>query len=404
MRVSWRAGLVAIVIATATAGVTAASASGSPTAKPSKSTIALGWVGDTSSAQGSAGQATRAAVLAWAKWVNAHGGIVGHPVNVIAKDVGTDPAKTESTVKDLVENQHVVAFVGNAASSTDSVFKQYLIDQNIPIVGGQAYSTAMAGDQLFFPASAWVFTSVWMQPYAASKANADKMGLFWCSSNPACAGAVPLYSKDAKENNVTLVFDQKIDDSASDYTANCLAAKDASANSLAVAAGASQGTRVIQSCARQAYNPTYVVPASAYSDVLLKLAKAGTLKNLSVPSDSFLWFTNAGNKSSTAFKNYLAAMKQYAKGTTSGPSTTLGWVAGELFAAAGKGFGDTVTSADVLTGLYALNGETLDGLAPQPLTYTKGKPTTVNCFFLAALKGTKLQAVDGGKPACQPAT
>jgi len=407
MRVSWRLGLVtmAMVIAAATAGVTGASASGSPAAaKPTKSTIVLGWVGDTSSVQGSAGQDTRAAVLAWAKWINANGGVAGHPVNVIAKDVGTDPAKTESTVKDLVENQHVVAFVGNAASSTDSVYKQYLIDQNIPIVGGQAYSSAMANDQLLFPASPGVITSVWMQPYAASQANAKQLGLFWCSSNPACAGAVGLYKNFATDVGATLVFDQKIDDTASDYTANCLAAKSAPANSIAVAAGASQGTRIIQSCARQGYNPLYVVPASAYQDVLLKLAKAGTLKHLSVPSDTFLWFPNPGNKSSTSFKNYLAALKQYAKGTAPGPPSALGWISGQLFAAAGKNFGDTVTNEDVLTGLYALNGETLDGLAPQPLTYTKGKFTTVSCFFMAALKGTKLEAVDGGKPACKPAS
>ncbi len=73
-----------------------------------------------------------------------------------------------------------------------------------------------------------------------------------------------------------------------------------------------------------------------------------------------------------------------------------------MFAAVGKAFGDTVTNEDVLTGLYALNGETLDGLAPQPITYTKGEPTHLMCFFQAKLKGAKLVAMNGGKPSCQP--
>ncbi len=73
-----------------------------------------------------------------------------------------------------------------------------------------------------------------------------------------------------------------------------------------------------------------------------------------------------------------------------------------MLAAAGKSFGDTVTNEDVLTGLYALNGETLDGLAPQPITYTKGEPTHLMCFFQAKLQGTKLVAMNGGKPSCQP--
>ena len=158
--------------------------------------------------------------------------------------------------------------------------------------------------------------------------------------------------------------------------------------------GVSQGTRIIQSCARQGYNPLYVVPASAYQDVLLKLAKAGTLKHLSVPSDTFLWFPNVGNQSSTSFKNYQAALKQYAKGTAPGPPSALGWISGQLFAAAGKSFGDTVTNEDVLTGLYALNGETLDGLAPQPLTYTKGKFTSV---MEASSGGAEGQQAPGGQ-------
>jgi len=51
------------------------------------------------------------------------------------------------------------------------------------------------------------------------------------------------------------------------------------------------------------------------------------------------------------------------------------WIAGKLFEAVAKAgaLSPTSTSADVEKGLYALKGETLDGLS-SPLTYTAGQP------------------------------
>ena len=55
-----------------------------------------------------------------------------------------------------------------------------------------------------------------------------------------------------------------------------------------------------------------------------------------------------------------------------------------------------------MNGLYALQGETLGGLAPQPLTFTQGKGTEVTCYFLANIKNGKLTASNGAKPLCKP--
>ncbi len=313
----------AVVAAIVMSGMTSAVGTGAPSAKATKSAIKVGWIGTTSGINADSGQSSRAGILAWAKWVNANGGVAGHPVNVIAKDDANDPARALQAVQDLVENEGIVAFVGNASSATDAAFKDYLNSKNIPDVGGQGYSSAMAGNALYFPVTAWVFTSVWMGTKTVSQVGAKNLGLFWCSSNPACSAAVPLYKGDAEEAGMTLAFDQKIDDSASDFTANCLAAKSANADSIVVAAGASQATRIIQSCARQGYNPTYVETAAGYTDVLLKLAKAGTLKKMVVASDTFLWFDNPGTKNSQSYKDFQTAMKKYAKDSSVGPPASV---------------------------------------------------------------------------------
>ena len=48
-------------------------------------------------------------------------------------------------VKDLVENEGIVVFVGNASSSTDAAFKDYLDSKNIPDIVARATARRWQG-------------------------------------------------------------------------------------------------------------------------------------------------------------------------------------------------------------------------------------------------------------------
>jgi branched-chain amino acid transport system substrate-binding protein len=89
-----------------------AAASGTPAAAPTKSPYVIGTVGCWTGPQSPASVGAQYAATAWSKWVNAHGGINGHPVTLYAEDEGCDQARSISAVKDLVENKHVLALVG----------------------------------------------------------------------------------------------------------------------------------------------------------------------------------------------------------------------------------------------------------------------------------------------------
>src|SRR3981189_3377906 len=82
-------GLVLLPAAFASPAASAAQASGDP--------IVIGNVGPYSApAQGGAGAEVavgKDAIEAWAKWVNAHGGINTHPVKLIVKDNKNDQAQ-----------------------------------------------------------------------------------------------------------------------------------------------------------------------------------------------------------------------------------------------------------------------------------------------------------------------
>ena len=77
------------------------------------------------------------------------------------------------------------------------------------------------------------------------------------------------------------------------------------------------------------------------------------------------------------------------------------WAAGMLFEAAARAghLGDNPTPAQVLDGLYALKGETLGGLTA-PLTFTKGQPTSLKCWFYYQVKDNKFTNPFGATPTC----
>jgi hypothetical protein len=67
------------------------------------------------------------------------------------------------------------------------------------------------------------------------------------------------------------------------------------------------------------------------------------------------------------------------------------WIDGQLFAAAAKAGNLDASSkpADVIAALDSIQNETLDGLAP-PLSFAKGQPHFVGCYFETQLKSGKL--------------
>jgi branched-chain amino acid transport system substrate-binding protein len=80
------------------------------------------------------------------------------------------------------------------------------------------------------------------------------------------------------------------------------------------------------------------------------------------------------------------------------------WTSGVLLEDAVKAGGLTAsatpTAAEVTTGLAALKGDTLDGMAP-PLTFTPGKPHTVDCWFTARVQGGVTSVQDNGQVTCE---
>src|SRR5690242_13475306 len=79
--------------------------------KPKGTPIVIGVIGSVTGPEAASSRQGQTVATAWAKWVNAQGGINGHPVKVALADDGGDPAKGQAAEKTLVDQKNVLAIV-----------------------------------------------------------------------------------------------------------------------------------------------------------------------------------------------------------------------------------------------------------------------------------------------------
>jgi len=382
------------IAVTVLAGATACSSSGTSSSKGG-SPIVIGNVGSYSGAQASSEAGAEQIINAWAKWVNAHGGIRGRQIKLIVKDDQNDPAKALTAVKELVQQDKAVAIVGEQ-SNGDAAWAKYAQQAGVPVVGGLAINTPFLINPDFFPSgtNALALTYALLQN---AKAKGGPFAFLYCTESPLCAQSVPLYQGLAKAVGVKIPVMMKVSGTAPDYTAQCEALKQAHVTSFQVGSAAAVAFNVAKACRAQGVTAPLLAAGGSVTAAWAKEASVdGT-----VSAESNFPFTDS---SVPATKEYQAAKAKYAPsvGDGEGEVAAGAWAAGKLFEAAvnASAKGD-ITADSVKQGLYALKDETLGGLAP-PLNFTKGKPALINCYFNIEVTGGHVVAPQGVKTSCAP--
>jgi branched-chain amino acid transport system substrate-binding protein len=393
--------LVAGIVGLATMAAVPALTSGPAFAqKASGEPIVLGNVG-TYSATGASGAvgAGKDMIAAWAKWVNAHGGVNGHPIKLIQKDNKNDQALAVSQVKELVEQDHVVAFVSNQDGSLNAGYADYLKEKNIPVLGGSVFTLdPWVSNPMFYPQGITAIPNITALVAIAKKAGYKNLGSLACAEAAQCAAANTLVKNLSAKGGVEYVYGGLVSSTAPDYTANCLAAKDAHADILMLlVATADTGSKIADDCARQNYKPAWILPGEAIGAGYLK---SNSFNNTFNAAGVLPWFSK-----DPALKDFKAAMKKYTDVDLDSSDEPLtaddAWVSGLMFQKAVELSGVTgvPTSADILTGLSKFENETLGGLAGG-LTYTNPENKNQGCYFTIKIKRQKFTLPDGSTPAC----
>jgi branched-chain amino acid transport system substrate-binding protein len=374
-------------------GTSASSGSAAAGTTLTKSAIVIGNVGTYSGPSGVLNQQMPAFYQAWAAWTNARGGISGHPVKFVTIDDKNDAATAIAGVKSLVQNQKAVALVGVAEAGLETTWASYVAQAGVPVVGGYAYTPIWNTNPDFFLSTSDLQTAIFSGANLAKREGKTSYGVINCSEQSACVQAIKLHQAAATSAGLRFAYGGTAPVTAPNYTANCLAAKNAGAQVLSVGLGGPATSLLATDCAQQGYQPTYLFNATSVTPSLLGNA---ALNGAIVPLTTFPWFYHGPE--TAGFQQVLA--KAGLSSQQDGPALAVAFVSAQLFAQAATAAGGTLTSASLIKSLKTIKAATLGGLAP-PLTFGPGAATrSASCYFVAQVKNGAMVAPQGLKTNC----
>jgi branched-chain amino acid transport system substrate-binding protein len=331
--------------------------------------------------------------------INAAGGVNGHKINIIQQNDNGNPATSVTAVQALVSD-HVAAILD--WSFVDAAWASTIGKSGIPVVGGNINGPAFNTYADFYP-QGQTQDSVSESSASTSKATGAKsLGILYCTEAPTCISSAASIKSEAQADGLPVSYDAQATSVEPNYTAQCLAAKQAGAGALFLLYAPAAAQVIATDCARQGYNPKYVMEGGAISFHIaqsstgLKTYLAGPFANR--PS---IDTANPGVQAmNTAIQKYFPGLEDQTAWTELSAS---GWAEGLLLEAALKDGGLTAstsaTPALIVKGLDSMKGETLGGMAP-PLTFTPGKPTSIDCWFTASMVNGTAQMTNGGNTTC----
>jgi branched-chain amino acid transport system substrate-binding protein len=373
---------------------------GSHSCSSPQPTIVIGSVGEQSGIAGAAVAAGPRAVAAWVSYINSQGGVACHPLKYVIADDGGSPSQNQALTEQLVDQDHVVAFVQNDAPLAAAGSEQFLASHNIPVIGSEGAEQFYYDHPDFFPESASgdalvysVFAGLAQELTPSQKAH---VGVLSCVEAAECSVYAQQGPADAQKLGLTLVYNGSGSLSAPNFTSQCQAAEQAGATALLVALDPNSIHRAASSCAGINFHPQL---ATAAQTTTPDMASDPNLNGLDTELGYVPW--TAANIPSVAL--FQKVMSQYGAGIPLDGSSIQGWVTAQMFLAGASNLPPgNVTSAQILAGMDSIKNNDLGGIT-NPLTFTAGQNAPVGiCWFEVKLVNGAFVSPNDGQRSCAP--
>ena len=209
-------------------------------------------------------------VRVWVRWINDHGGLSGHRVELAVADDGGDPSRHLAFVKEFVEQRKVIAFVANPEALTGPGSVSYLAGQGVPVIGSEGAGDWFYSSPNYFPPASHGRTllragSAIVADYMKQK-GLHRVGVIACSEVQTCRDSYGQAPTAYTDFGIDVTYRAQVSLVQPDFTAECLNAKNAGAEALLIGLPANAIRSIARSCARQGYHPIYLVTSGAVVD------------------------------------------------------------------------------------------------------------------------------------------
>ncbi len=339
---------------------------------------------------------------AWAKSVNASGGINGHPVQLIVRDDGSSPATSFSDAESLIADKVVAIGDGSVLEQSWAATAKAA---NIPVVGYDQSSLDFGTNPDFYSPSGTADTTIPGIVATAKTAGATNLGALYCAEAPQCSELIPPLRAAAQKAGLGLPIASSAAVASPNFTAQCVAAEQAHITGLAVFQNNQTVVRVAADCNRQNYHPIYLIQGSGLASTYL--TSPGIKDNMwaEMPDVPFTSTIPAIQAMNSAVDKYYPGLRQNASSWTE--ANEIAWASGVLLEdavkAGGLGASDTPSAAEVVSGLDSLKGDTLGGISP-PLTFTANQPHKIDCWFTFHVANGVGSMANNGQTTCESAS
>ena len=319
------------------------------------------------------------AFQAWADHQNAIGGIDGHKVQILYFNDDSNPGSSLTDVERLVSDK-VLAILDDSAEDGD--WSTYVKAHHVPVFDTGSTEPALTNTDFFSVGQTLdaLFIAV---VKAAQDVKVKNLSTFYCAESTVCQEGVFTLQADGKKLGTPVVYSASISYSAPNYTAQCVAARQAGASILYIADSITVDESAATDCRLQGWDVPIEIDGE---DVAPSFDKAPGIEE-----NSIFTLTNPPIMVPTpAIAAMTKVFNQYYPGMTASANYNelelLSYAAGALFDQAAVdgdvGSGGKMTTAQIYDGLYskAIQGTTLGGLSA-PLHFERGKPNLVDCYF-----------------------
>jgi branched-chain amino acid transport system substrate-binding protein len=378
---------------TGTAGAGAGASASSSSSLPG-TPIKIGVIGTLSGPQASSSIQIATVAPAWEKYVNANGGLNGHPVQVLVEDDGGDPAKAQAAEKKLVDSEKVVVLVVGSDNLV-TAFDTDAISKGVAVLSGTANSADWYTKPGVFPTGTDIATGIAAQMIVAKQfGKAKKFANLYCSEVAACKSANAIQQPLGPKLGLGYTS-LAVSSTATSYTAQCLELQQQNVDYAQLNFTTAAAAKFVQDCQAQNYNPTWGTSEQSIGPDYLKL------KDFTALGPAYAFPSVADAAPIATFRD---AMGKYAKDDQwKEGAASFTWDGLEVLHKALASVSASPTPADVLAALYTIKGDDLDGLLANKITFTKGKANPFGsqpCFFVVGVKDGKTVAPNGAKPVC----
>jgi len=357
----------------------------------------IGRICTCSGPAGGAGDGSVPVVAAWVKHTNAHGGLNGHPVNLITLDDAGSPTTSLQDAHQLIQGDHVMALVGGL-STASAAWASYAQQSGVPVIGDSAFNPPAFTNPDFYPVGAAEPAAFYGEVALAKSLGRKHIATFYCAEVAACSEIPKIIGVSAKLiGGITQVAQIQVSATAPSYAAPCLAAKSNNADALLIATAGEETLRIGTQCQQEGDNALIIGGGGTFvHNVQPSAFDHAALVSFNLP------LTDTTTPGGQLFHQIMSAeapgflSSQLASETDSGPFAGL-----QMFKLVAGLAHLTPTSApaDVKRGLYMVKNQTLGGLSG-PITYEPGKPTLLTCYFTTEKNGTSWTA--NPTPQCVP--